>query len=344
MGMRTLNWFFVAGSLALAVVSFGFFGCASEGGGIGDPLSRSGVPASEPGESTEVRRLPAVGVALGGEGSASGGAGLDLRDWVHSADDFLVGTINGLDLAWEPMGGPLAHVDVEECVAGRSEPALDVHLVEVRSLRGAVVPDELTVRLGPTPWSYWNTAPEAQGDDLGWTFGEPALVPGMQLGGAVYEHVMSEGPIFLAPWQPLFEVVSGEVWFQEYRSRPSWPGVDAQMVEKLNGLSVEALRALVEEAVAGDPSERSASYRATLGVDERNEPYASHRAFAYGAICHQLKEQEILPEPDEPRPGSLRAECGKDSDCAEDGAICVWNDCDPMDPPCVIMVCVVPEE
>jgi len=155
------------------------------------------------------------------------GAPMDFVAYVHAADDFVVGLVERIEPVFIPFQPDhRGEIPAEECEPDMVRPAFDLVLSDVWSARGSVEAS-VTIRLSGDTWSRWGTYPEMDesGMEITWSYEPgvevPPIVPGMQIGGAVYRHPDIAALWFNTMSEPLFEVVGDAVLVQEVPGRIS---------------------------------------------------------------------------------------------------------------------------
>jgi hypothetical protein len=299
---------------------------------VQDSLLEWVPPARQPGPAREAvaRRLPDPRAGGSGYCAPREVDDVDVPSWTQGADDVIVGTLQDFRPAWEPLWNSAApmtvFLDPRDCLEG--DPGLDLYLVEVESLLGHDVPNELVVRVGYGTFYLWGNSPLVDvGSDVvkGWTLdtiGDPPPAPpletGLRIGGALYWHAAIDAPVFVPYHEPLFEVVDGRTWFQRRRHRnPDCP-VRWLDIAALDGLTVEELGEVLRNAAAWDFAPLASEHRSRLRVDlPADEAIGS---YVFGARCRYRVGEEYPEE----RP----YHCGTSSDCWPSD-VCLGGACVP---------------
>jgi len=308
-----------------------------------DPDDREiGVPES-PTPRLPVVRTPVLEPDCEIGSSWEHGAAMGFLPYVHAADDFIIGRVDRIEPFFFPFWPDhRGEIPREACEMEMVQPGFDLILSDVWSARGSLETN-ITIRISGSTWSKWGTYPsvaDEPGATISWSYEPglevPPIVPGMQIGGAVYRHDDVSSLWFNTTSEPLFEVVGEELVIQRGPGRimtcapVDYLYLDDDVVrDAWDGLSVEAWRTSVTQTLAGLVSENEVAEARAWALNPFGAPgyevYPIHvqarclqRTIGdYDWLCDDGRQPFMCPNIDD-----TECACECSSDCHEPGHVC----------------------
>lgn len=251
--------------------------------------------------------------------------------WAGAADSVLIGTVLRLCPHMEPAvvtrtGADPPYVSESECT-GAVEGGAEITLVDVETLYGSDLGDEVTVTIGAEViHEYFPILLVISGHKMQWMPpGEPARIePGQRIGGAMF---VDPDWAFVGPQKHgLFfqEDAAGNVRFQDYANEHCY----APVPQGVDGIPLEELRGILASMDLSDPDLQQA-------IELRKQWHGDllGRLDQYwGAKCFpapDCSDDSDCTDGELCREGYCEPECGSDHDCSP-GETCVDGRCEPV--------------